>query len=264
MSRELTAPSERLTAAAQLAAAVLFEGENPGEMQALDVGCDHANRAIYLVHAGICRHVVACDINEGPVEKAWANVSRRRFRTEPLSKYIDVRRNDGLLGFENEPAERIFILGMGGDLIAKILADAAFLRDTARKTACILQAMTSEDDLRRYLAENGFEILKEQLVRDKGRIYSLILCRYDGMRREKSEAALLVGDYHAAHPDPVLFLPYIDRKIRIQRKKADDLAAADRQVDANAAYAVLQELEAYRHAAQNQVFREKENQPCQQ
>lgn len=66
MSRELTAPSERLTAAAQLAAAVVFEEEKIGKLKAIDVGCDHAKLSIYLVQSGICSDVLACDVNDGP------------------------------------------------------------------------------------------------------------------------------------------------------------------------------------------------------
>lgn len=62
-------------------------------------------------------------------------------------------------------------------------------------------------------------VLREVLVNDKGRIYSLIACRYDGIVRKMSEAELCVGIYHVLHPDIELFLPYMDRKIRILSKK---------------------------------------------
>ena len=94
MSRELTAPSERLTAAAQLAAAVVFEEEKIGKLKAIDVGCDHAKLSIYLVQSGICSDVLACDVNDGPVLKAKHNLSVRKFRKEPLEKYITVIKND--------------------------------------------------------------------------------------------------------------------------------------------------------------------------
>ena len=54
MGRELTLPSVRLTAAAELAAVAFFDGENGKGMSAIDVGCDHAKLAIYLVQSGIC------------------------------------------------------------------------------------------------------------------------------------------------------------------------------------------------------------------
>ena len=247
MGRELTAPNERLIAAAKLAAAIFFEKEEIGKLRAIDVGCDHGKLAIYLVQSGICSHVLASDIGEGPLEKAREAVARRRFRNEPLDRYITVRRNDGLVGFDHEPAERIFILGMGGELIASILERAAFLRDTGRKTICILQAMTSETDLRRYLASRGFEILRETLVMDKGRIYSLIACWYDGKIRTVSEARLMVGEYHIYHPDADLFLPYMDRKKRILSKKIAQMTEAG--VPCEADRDVLCELKDLRETA---------------
>ena len=247
MGRELTAPSERLIAAAQLAAAILFEGEQGKELCAIDVGCDHAKLSVYLIQSGLCRQVLACDINDGPVKKAKETVARRRFRDQPLTDSITVRQNDGLQGLGSVPAQRIFILGMGGELIADILERADFTRDPSRKTAFVLQAMTSEALLRRYLCERGFAILKERLVRDKGRIYALMLCRYDGVCRNMSEGMLAVGEYNVRHPHPELFLPYIDRKIRIQAKAISQLESAG--IDCQAQKALFDELKSLRSAA---------------
>lgn len=228
MGRELTAPSERLTAAAQLAAACLFEGENGRNLSAVDIGCDHAKLSIYLVQSGICKEVLACDINDGPVTKARENISKRKYLSEPLSKYIKVKQNDGLKGLESVPADRIFILGMGGELIADILESSGFVKNTSRKTAFVLQAMTSEYDLRKYLYDNGFKIVQEQLVKDKGRIYSLMLCVYDGIVRKGSMTYFAVGEYNINNKSE-LFSAYIERKIRIQNKIVHNLKKSGRE-----------------------------------
>ncbi len=240
MGRELTYPSERLTAAAQLAAAVVFEGENGTGLSAVDVGCDHAKLAIYLVQSGICKSVLACDINDGPVNKARENVSRRKFMDEPLDKYIKVLKNDGLTGLEDVKADRVFILGMGGELIANILNSAAYTRNINRKTAYVLQAMTSEYDLRKYLYENGYIIVKEQLVRDKERIYSLILCYYDGEKREADEVSLVLGESNIKDRTE-LFEEYLERKIRIQNSLVMQLEKAG--VDFEAHKELLEKLQ---------------------
>ena len=225
MGRELTLPSVRLTAAAELAAAVLFDGENGRNLSAVDVGCDHAKLAIYLVQSGICKHVLACDINEGPVQKARENVKRRRLMSEPLENYITVMQNDGLNGLDGVDANRIFILGMGGELISDIIEKAAYLRDTNRKAALILQAMTSEYQLRNYLYNNGYDIVKEQLVKDKGRVYSIILAKYDGVIRMYNDCILTVGQYNISNRCS-LFDEYLERKIRIQEKLVMQLKKA--------------------------------------
>lgn len=225
MGRDLTTPSTRLTAAAQLAAAVLFDGEEGKDYTAIDVGCDHAKLAIYLVQSGICKKVLACDINEGPVQKAKDNISRRKIKDEPLTKYISVIQNDGLNSLECFDCNRIFVLGMGGELIADIINKADFLRDNSKKIGYVFQAMTSENELRKYLANNGFNIVKEQLVEDKGRIYSLVLCVYDGVCRNFKEVEYIVGTYNIKNKQK-LFDAYVDRKIRIQNKLVMQLEKA--------------------------------------
>ena len=102
-----------------MAAALLYADEK--ELVAVDVGCDHAKLAIYLVQSGICSHVTASDINEGPVNMAKENVSKRTLMGKPLSDYIDIVRTDGLAGLEDVGANRIFVLGMGGEVISGIL-----------------------------------------------------------------------------------------------------------------------------------------------
>ena len=157
MGRQLTLPSNRICAAAKIAAVSLYEDEKK-PYTAIDVGCDHAKLAIYLVQSGICSHVTACDINEGPVNKAKENISRRTMQGKKLSEFIDVVCTDGLAGLENTDANRIFILGMGGELIANILNRANFykLPEKHGKIKFVLQPMTSEDKLREYLYKNGF------------------------------------------------------------------------------------------------------------
>lgn len=225
MGRDLTLPSVRLLAAAELAAACLFDGENGRDLTAIDVGCDHAKLAIYLVQSGICKRVVACDINDGPVKKARDNVDRRKMLDTPLSEYITVMQNDGLKGLKDVKADRVFILGMGGELIADILEKSDFVKDKKRKTAYVLQAMTSENALRKYLYQNGFNILEERLVCDKERVYSIELCVYDGVQRCKSESVLELGERNISNRE-MLFDRFLDRKIKIQRKLAGQLEAA--------------------------------------
>lgn len=243
MGRKLTEPSVRLTTAAQLAAVCLFDGETGKGLRAIDVGCDHAKLAIYLVQSGICESVLACDINSGPVEKARENVARRRLMEKPLSDYITVMQNDGLTGLESKPADRIFILGMGGELIADILEKSGFVKDKTRKTAFVLQAMTSEYDLRKYLYSSGFNIVRETLVEDKGRIYSLLLCVYDGVCRSVSECSRIVGGYNIAHRGE-LYSKYLERKIRIQLQLTEKLKKAE--LDSSSAEKLLDELKSLR------------------
>ncbi len=191
---------------------------------AIDVGCDHAKLSVYLVQSGLCDKVYACDINDGPLEKARLTLSSRSYKGKTLDNYIDVIKTDGLCGMEKICAQRIFILGMGGELIANILDNAAFLKDEQNKgkIGLVLQAMTSADDLRKYLYVNGFEIRDEELVLDKGRTYSVMLCVYDGVKREGTQAEYLLGIKNIQNGGE-LFKNELDRRIRITKSALNQL-----------------------------------------
>ena len=209
-----------------MAAACLYDTE--GELCAIDVGCDHAKLAIYLVQSGICTHVTASDINEGPVNKARENVSKRTLCGKPLSDYIDIVHTDGLSGLEDRNANRIFVLGMGGEVIAGILERAEFLKkaENKGKIKLILQPMTSEDKLRSYLAENGFCILDEETVLDKDRVYAVIAAVYNGENERYTPAELLLGRKNIEKGGE-LFRRRLDRWIRITERAISDRKKAD-------------------------------------
>ena len=242
MGRDITIPSTRLAAAAEIAAASLYDGENTDNLIAIDVGCDHAKLAIYLIQSGICSHVTASDINEGPVSKARENVERRTLMGKPLSDYIDVVLTDGLSGLENVGANRIFVLGMGGEVISGILDRAEFLRNDENKGRIkfILQPMTSEDKLRKYLCENGYNILDEIMVEDKGRVYAIMSVCYDGIKREYSPVELLLGRKNIEKGGK-LFLRQLERRMRIAIWTIDERKTAN--LDCTEQEKLLHEME---------------------
>ena len=211
-----------------MAAAALYDGENTDNLIARDVGCDHAKLAIFLVQSGICKYVYATDVNEGPLEKAKENIQRRTFKDKPLSDFISVSLCDGLESADSENLNRVFILGMGGEVISGILQRAEFLKNEPNKgkVKLILQPMTSEDKLREYLAYHGYNILDEEMVLDKGRVYAIISVCYDGVKRDFTPAEILLGRANIQKGGE-LFLRQLERRIRIlkteieQRKKAD-------------------------------------------
>ena len=220
MGRQITKPSARLVAAAQIAAAALYDGEDTDNLIAADVGCDHAKLSIFLVQSGICKYVFASDINEGPLDKARQNIQRRTLKDKPLAEYISLKLCDGLE--ENSKLNRVFILGMGGEVIAGILERAQFLRKEENKgrIKLILQPMTSEDRLREYLCANGYNILDEVMVLDKERVYAVMSVCFDGIKRSFTPAELLLGKANIQKVGE-LFLRQLERRIRICRSEIE-------------------------------------------
>ncbi len=130
-----------------------------------DIGCDHAYLSILLARAGV--RVIASDVAQGPHDKALANIARFG-----VGDKVDLRLGDGLLTLECGETEAIVIAGMGGLVIADILSAGRHL--ITEQTKLYLQPMRADEDLRKYLYENGFEILNESLVREDRRIYTVM------------------------------------------------------------------------------------------
>jgi len=136
----------------------------------IDVGTDHAYLPIYLVSEGLVSCALACDINQGPIDSARANI-----REAGLSGRIDTRKTDGLTGTEDFSPDDILIFGMGGELIVRILSDAPWIRDG--EIRLILQPTSRAAVLRRWLFENGFLITGETLSYE-GKYYQTICASF--------------------------------------------------------------------------------------
>ena len=188
-----------------------------------DIGTDHAYLPIELCRRSICRRAVACDINEGPINAARANI-----RAAGLSDRIDTLCTDGLHGVEPYAPDDILIFGMGGELIVRILREAPWVRND--RIGLILQPMSRAEILRRYLWENGFEIRGEPLPR-ADRLYQTICARYTGNAETFDEADLLVGreDFLLASP---LAGDFLRQKIAV----LESVAAGKRAGGADTAY----------------------------
>ena len=50
-----------------------------------DIGCDHGFTSIYLIEQGLADHVIAMDINEGPLESQRTCDGERSDRTDRAS-----------------------------------------------------------------------------------------------------------------------------------------------------------------------------------
>ncbi len=151
-----------------------------------DVGTDHAYLPVYLFGKGRIRGAVASDVNKKPLESAERHIAEYGFE-----KDLHTLLADGLDGVAAYFPDDITILGMGGELIARILSEAPFVKNKAIRL--ILQPMSRAEDLRSYLAGAGFAITDEILVAEGQRIYQIICATYDGVPRECRPIDALVG-----------------------------------------------------------------------
>lgn len=173
-----------------------------------DIGTDHAYLPIFSVLSGISCSALASDINKCPCERADKNV-----RDYGLSDKIKVICRDGLTKAREFSPDDIVIFGMGGELIAKIIDDAPFVKN--ENIRLILQPMTKSEVLREYLAKNGFKITSEALSEADGRQYFTVCAEFDGEIREFDETEYLLGKFNLENnrSDPV-FEKIVDRNIK--------------------------------------------------
>ena len=160
-----------------------------------DVGTDHAYLPIALLLDGKITSAIASDINEGPYLRALENV-----KSHSLEDKTKVLHTPGLLGVEKYAPTDIVICGMGGELIASILNDAPFTKNPSVRL--VLQPMTHSEILRKYLIDNAFCIIDEQLAKEE-KLYEIICAEYrgEGKAERYSEAELLLGKKNIERAD---------------------------------------------------------------
>lgn len=131
-----------------------------------DVGTDHGYLPVWLALRGRIAFAIASDLRKGPLERA--KETGRIYGAE----HIDYRLGNGLAGICPEEADVIVIAGMGGENIVSILEAAPWTADGAH--TLLLAPHTKAEELRRFLMENRYEILREELVYDRGTIYPIM------------------------------------------------------------------------------------------
>ena len=187
----------------RLAAAIPYITEGG---RVADIGTDHAYLPIELVRRGILQSALACDIGSGPLLRARAHIE-----AAGLSERIQTLQTDGLHGVESYEPTDIILFGMGGELIAKILSAAEWIK--TRRVNLILQPMTKAEILRRWLNENGLEILDEELICDE-RYYQILHVCYTGKTEDYTDVELLVGKKILGGHSPLL-KGYLERQAEL-------------------------------------------------
>lgn len=188
-----------------------------------DIGTDHAYLPAFLIENNICPSAIAADIGKGPLENARKVVST----SKDLSEKIELRLSDGLKEIEADEVDDIVIAGMGGILIAEILTAAPWVKDKEKRL--ILQPMSHAEDVRKYLCENGFEIIKEKACTDGKHNYIIIVAEFRNKENDKDDAFYYKGlIQYDASPDAQ---KYHNARMASLIKKHDALKNAGQDVE---------------------------------
>ena len=196
--------SPRLAAVAELV---------PTGHSVIDVGTDHAMIPVWLAQTGRAAHIWASDVRTGPLESAARLIEQTR-----VGDRVSLRLTDGLQGFCRENGDVVILAGMGGETMISILSETAWLREDV---LLVLQPQTKQYLLRRWLWESGFAAERETLVRDAGRIYTILTARA-GRSDPYSEAELHTGLLSLIGGDALLPV-YLEQL----KKRAADAAPYD-------------------------------------
>jgi tRNA (adenine22-N1)-methyltransferase len=197
-----------------------------------DVGTDHAYLPIWLAKKAIISNAVAADIRQGPLEKAKDNIQRYH-----VQDTVTARLSDGLNKISPNEADDIVIAGMGGEMINKIIENAKWLKDSNKRL--ILQPMTSVPELRKYLAENGFALLKEQAVIDENHAYTVILSYYNPKLIKTDELYEYIG---MLNPKKQADREYVSRVLVSLSKKARGMEISGKNREAQKLYNIIDNI----------------------
>lgn len=168
-----------------------------------DVGCDHGYVAITFLQRGIVGHVIAMDVNAGPLEQAKKNAA-----LFGVTDKLDFRLSDGLAKVKPGEADAFLCAGMGGRLMVRIMTEG---RDAiSRMKGAVLQPQSELALVRRYIYEMGWHIVKEDMVFEedsdtpaKGIYYPMMYIE-PGEAPMPDEASLTFGPLLLSEKHPVL------------------------------------------------------------
>lgn len=153
----------------------------PAGCQFADIGSDHGLLPIYAIKQGRALSAVAGEVNDGPLDAA-----RRGVLSHGLQDRISVRKGDGLTVIEAGEVDTITISGMGGALIASILADG--VTKLAGVKRLILQPNMAEAAVRRWLLEQNWLITDEIILEEEGKIYEIITADRQEEAKQQNDA----------------------------------------------------------------------------
>lgn len=171
-----------------------------------DVGCDHAYISIALIQRSIADKVIAMDVREGPLQIATENV-----KTAELEDKIDLRLSDGLEGLSPGEVDSVIIAGMGGLLIRDILEGGKHILACEKKRpVLILQPQSDLQEVRIFLYDHAYHIVREKMLIDEGKYYTIIKAEpcsqaeADRESKEYTKADWLYGNCNLKQRNEVL------------------------------------------------------------
>lgn len=132
-----------------------------------DIGCDHGKVSFNLLKSNIADFVYISDISAPSLDKAINLLNENGF----AGKFKAIV-SDGFKEYDtNITIDTAIISGMGGYEITNILKS-----NLVNVKKFVLQPQHNESDLKRYLIDNNYNILKDYIIKQKDKFYNVIVC----------------------------------------------------------------------------------------
>jgi len=132
-----------------------------------DIGTDHAYLPIFLLEQEKIRRAVACDIHKGPLLRAASNIADRG-----MNGLITLRLGSGFETLRSGEVNGAVIAGMGGLMMIDILKKSPVVSSSFQWL--ILQPQNHVAELKKYICEHYFQIVKECLVEEANQLYEIM------------------------------------------------------------------------------------------
>ena len=176
----------------------------PPGARVADIGTDHGRLPVVLLASGRASHCVATELPGRPATRL------SRLEADPaFAARLEFRHGFGLRVLEAADRIDVVILsGLGARSVVRVLEDRPPQELGVRRL--VIQPQSEPDRIRRWLLENGYAIVDERMVRERGRFYVVVvaeprpgavLCEHPRLDREDLEQA---GPCLARSTDPVV------------------------------------------------------------
>ncbi|MDD3336593.1 MAG: class I SAM-dependent methyltransferase [Eubacteriales bacterium] len=202
-----------------------------------DIGADHGQLSAALLLSGRAERVLVTDVSEKSLTKAKTMLGGLGLEQHAVFSVAD-----GLLALDclhDEVPEVLFILGMGGETLSRILERGA---DRLRGATLILGAQTDLPLLRGTLCKISYRIRQEVVATESGRSYILMQCTPSKVGEPAyDEEELLLGPLLSKEL-PALWKPMLERRRAVLERAVSSMQGAQTEKGRQRLPETLQEL----------------------
>ncbi len=169
----------------------------PQGVKIADIGSDHAYLPAFLLKEKKIAFAIVTDVAAAPCKMAKTTLAM-----QGVSAGAQVRQGDGLKVLQPGECDTIVMAGMGGITIMEIMAACPDVAKSAGRL--ILQPMIAADKLRRFLANEGYGTVAEDLVEDGKYLYEIIVVSARAPVADTDAVGYLVGPKLLQEQHPLL------------------------------------------------------------